>query len=156
MNAARNESMDNERLLRVFERWWPDLEERLKAVPAQAGATGPRRDDRAILEEILQLVRADKSPPQRQQAAEPGTPKSMVWKTVHEVSQTDMEVMTIKELVAYTDAVSRRYMETTSPGEEYALDRKEEQALAELARRGHTLTTARDLIKSELPQNTQS
>lgn len=42
----------------VFEKWWPDLEEKINAVLAQAGEPKkPIRPDRELLEEILQLNR---------------------------------------------------------------------------------------------------
>jgi len=42
----------------AFEKWWPDLEDRLHRIPvSSAAASVPKRTDRQILEEILELVR---------------------------------------------------------------------------------------------------
>lgn len=43
----------------VFEKWWPDLEQRLGAIHvSSAAASIPKRTDRQILEEILELARS--------------------------------------------------------------------------------------------------
>jgi len=43
----------------AFEKWWPDLEQRLGRVPLSGAAVNPpRRTEREILEEILELVRS--------------------------------------------------------------------------------------------------
>jgi hypothetical protein len=57
LNEARNEPLPEERLRRVFDRWWPDLEARLSVVPEITTNAAPGRDDRALLEETLGLVR---------------------------------------------------------------------------------------------------
>jgi len=42
----------------VFEKWWPDLEQRLGDIPvSSAAASIPKRTDRQILDEILELLR---------------------------------------------------------------------------------------------------
>jgi TIR domain len=38
--------------------WWPKLEEKFRALPSGSPSTAPQRTDKAILEEILELVRA--------------------------------------------------------------------------------------------------
>ena len=47
----------------VFEKWWPDLEEKINQILAQEGQPEePVRSDRELLEEILQLGRASRNP----------------------------------------------------------------------------------------------
>jgi len=70
LNEARREPLPDDRLLRVFDRWWPDLESRLRAVPEQSTEVAPRREDRALLEEILGVLRGN-MPRVSQQAIEP-------------------------------------------------------------------------------------
>jgi hypothetical protein len=42
----------------AFEKWWPDLEDRLHRIPVSSEAASvPKRTDREILEEILEFVR---------------------------------------------------------------------------------------------------
>jgi signal transduction histidine kinase len=42
---------------RAFDKWWPDLESRLKGIPNLSSAKLARRSERDILEEMLELVR---------------------------------------------------------------------------------------------------
>jgi hypothetical protein len=52
-SALREGALD-----RAFEKWWPDLEQRLGGIPIiSAVANIPKRTDRQILDEILELVR---------------------------------------------------------------------------------------------------
>lgn len=62
LNLVREHPMPDDRLERVFSRWWPDLANRLAAIPAPANLPQKPRADRALLEEILQLVRRQQSP----------------------------------------------------------------------------------------------
>lgn len=45
-------------LERVFEKWWPELEERLTRIRVRPAEEAPARSDRDILEETLTLVRS--------------------------------------------------------------------------------------------------
>lgn len=136
INSARPEPMTDERLRRLFDRWWPDLQAALHAVPAVTSPSAPRRDDRSILEEILQLIRGGTSRPERPSIALDATPSSMVWKTVHDVTEADLQVMSLRGVLAYLEAVHKRYITTASSGEENALDNKEMLVMAELQKRG--------------------
>jgi hypothetical protein len=42
----------------AFEKWWPDLDSRLRAISAMQLSAPPRRSDRELFEEILETVRA--------------------------------------------------------------------------------------------------
>jgi hypothetical protein len=56
--AAGHLPVDNERLNRLFEKWWPDLNSRLQAIAKNAHTKPIHRGDRELIVEILQLVRA--------------------------------------------------------------------------------------------------
>jgi hypothetical protein len=74
INAQLSEPMKDERLERVFQRWWPDMELRLKEIMSRGSKIENNtiiRDDRAILDEILQLVRGLNSG-----TSNPGYPRS--------------------------------------------------------------------------------
>lgn len=56
INAARDEPMTDERLERIFNRWWPDLKDKLDQIENTKGGNVEKkevRSDRAVLEEIL-------------------------------------------------------------------------------------------------------
>ncbi len=63
LNAAAGSPItDYGRLDRTVDRWWPDLEQALAAIPAEAGPAqaaqqASRRSERDMLEELLSLVR---------------------------------------------------------------------------------------------------
>ncbi len=58
INRAQKENMlPLDRIDRAFEKWWPDLEEKLKAVTGKEEKKESRRADRDILNEILLNVR---------------------------------------------------------------------------------------------------
>lgn len=70
--ALEGDSLENTVLESVFEKWWPELEEKVNAVLSaeypehETGA----RSDRAIIEEILELTRASYYETNRQNSSE--------------------------------------------------------------------------------------
>lgn len=56
INQARKDPEDTQNLQRYFERWWPDLGETLKSLPAPQQDQATLGSDRQILEQILQKV----------------------------------------------------------------------------------------------------
>lgn len=56
INATRETAQVEQKLERQFDRWWPDFEETLKALPGPAGKPPSPRSDREFLEAILQKV----------------------------------------------------------------------------------------------------
>lgn len=57
LNQALQTGLNEQQVDAVFDKWWPDLEESLKAIPPPSGAAQPQREEREILEEVLELVR---------------------------------------------------------------------------------------------------
>jgi hypothetical protein len=57
--ALGDQALEADRLEKIFDRWWPDLEDRLKAVPSlpREASTQPGRSDRELLEEVLEYAR---------------------------------------------------------------------------------------------------
>jgi TIR domain len=57
-HAQGNAALTEHTVNNAFERWWPDLEEKLAAVPGHEEGGQPARPEREIMAEILELVRA--------------------------------------------------------------------------------------------------
>lgn len=59
LNAVLPVQVDRHRLERTFDRWWPDLDSALGAIPEATGIGTPpaSRPDRELLEELLSLAR---------------------------------------------------------------------------------------------------
>ena len=140
LNAGLKQPMESERLERIFQRWWPDLEARIDSIPPPDIRHQTRRSERDLLEEILNLMR-DKVRPTQVPEADPEAytdskvPKSAVWKTLHDLKEADLERLTDEELALYIDKVRQRDLVTLSIGEESALFQAEERAKQVLARR---------------------
>ncbi|MFN2453626.1 MAG: toll/interleukin-1 receptor domain-containing protein [Pyrinomonadaceae bacterium] len=59
INNARDDGrLPESEINESFDVWWPKLEQRLSSIPAPKETPEPQRNDRDILEEILQIVRA--------------------------------------------------------------------------------------------------
>lgn len=59
INRALNENaLDEQQLQDTFNRWWPDLEETLNNLPVSEIDLVPERNEKEILEEILERVRS--------------------------------------------------------------------------------------------------
>jgi TIR domain len=56
INGSRQNPKPEDRLRRSFEKWWPDLEQTLKAVQTSDPAQPPVRSDRELIEILLQKV----------------------------------------------------------------------------------------------------
>lgn len=141
LNSARESPMDADRLNRVFQRWWPDLRCRIESIPKNEDTTSqPQRSDRALLEEVLELVRTPrmerKSSEEDPEAySEHKVPKTAVWRTVHDIKEPELKRMTIDELREYIEKLDKRDRVTPHGGEESALWEAEKRAKGELARR---------------------
>lgn len=60
LNRAQGDSaLSVEKLENAFEHWWPELERALEKVPVPVGEPKPTREVREMVEEILEIVRAE-------------------------------------------------------------------------------------------------
>lgn len=57
INAAMEEPLPPERLKGIFDTWWPQLEEKLKGLPAPERVVDAKRDPNEMISEILALCR---------------------------------------------------------------------------------------------------
>jgi TIR domain-containing protein len=58
-NAAKEAGLPERNLDAAFDKWWPDLEERAKEISSTVQPpSGPLRDDRELLEEIVENTRS--------------------------------------------------------------------------------------------------
>lgn len=57
LNVAGGVGMSSERLEKLFEKWWPDLEQQIARVDVGSMDESSERSDRELLEEVLDLVR---------------------------------------------------------------------------------------------------
>jgi hypothetical protein len=62
INKAIGATLPSEVLNSTFDKWWLELEDQLKKIPAQQGPKDRLRKDRDILEEILIMVRSMNRP----------------------------------------------------------------------------------------------
>lgn len=58
-HALGSSQLPQDKLEKAFDVWWPELEQKLKNIPSEKGESRPGRPDREMLEEILELVRAE-------------------------------------------------------------------------------------------------
>jgi tetrahydromethanopterin S-methyltransferase subunit G len=136
LNTARPSPMLDDRLDRMFARWWPDLSSRLSQIPDVAPTTQPVRSDRALLEEVLQLARQFAT---RDSTAASRQLSYVDWaKSVHSVPKAAVDAMDFEELEAYIQALDARDAMTTNPGEESALQSRQAYAKEVLAQRRHS------------------
>jgi TIR domain len=56
--ALQERALPEDRLVRGFETWWPNLKEALEAIHDPQNGPAPRRDQPEMLEELLELARA--------------------------------------------------------------------------------------------------
>jgi len=57
--ACGNSALEADRIDRAFEQWWPQLEQALRDVPLAGARFLPKRTDNDMLQEILEIVRAE-------------------------------------------------------------------------------------------------
>ena len=142
LNSACENPLEDERLGRVFSRWWPDLEIKVREIPELSDVQqSPSRSDRTLIEEILEharVLRNEKSEKGKDPEAftDYSVPKSAVWKSIHEVTPFDISRMEEAEIKEYITKVRKRDLVSPHSGEETALFSLENYAKEELAKRG--------------------
>lgn len=57
INSVISSKLDSDRLQRIFQKFWPDLEKKLSEISMQTQSVAVQRADRELLEELLQLMR---------------------------------------------------------------------------------------------------
>lgn len=58
INVVRKDRLASDRLQRLFDKWWPELDQELSRIPDTEDESSVQRSDRELLEEILVLVRS--------------------------------------------------------------------------------------------------
>jgi hypothetical protein len=133
INNVRDRALTEDQLKRAFQKWWPDLLKQLEKIPAlDSDSELPQRSDRALLEEILQLVRGQ----QPQQGYSTGD--TTIWsqgQSIYQVTLEDMEQMSNSELERYIESLRERWSMTNSRSEEGVLEDKLKDARNEQKRR---------------------
>ena len=136
LNSSRDDPFVEERLRRVFEMWWPSLEVRLASVPSTIETRVPERDTRALLEEILQLVRDTRSRSGTVDVPHGSRAKTYPWKFWHALEESALASMSLDDLRDTYSILAHRWKESWSVGEEVDTDKKTEALQAEFRRRG--------------------
>jgi TIR domain len=58
LNDVRIDTFEQARLETIFEKWWPEFEQRLKSIPPPSSSTPAQRSERDLLQEVLSILRA--------------------------------------------------------------------------------------------------
>src|SRR5262249_50847544 len=109
--------------------WWPELRDQLAKVPKTPPAAVQQRSDRALLEEILQIVRR----PSPQTVASSATNQKP--RGLHGQLDAELQAMSLAGLADYLVALEKRWAETPNLREEDALEKKMVIVRSEIAKR---------------------
>jgi hypothetical protein len=127
INEARETQLSHDMLQVYFESFWPNLQKQLEAIKPALGASPSPRSDRALLEEILELVR-----------------RLQLWPDIAE-----MAAMSTEELIQCLGEARNSPNEKQSKNEERYLEDKLKIAESELQRRFPSVFRFRGLKASE-------
>lgn len=133
INEVRNPIMEDERLRRLFEKWWPDLESALAKIPSSVPVVAQQRTDRALLEEILQLVRQRSAETygKQQEISDPDN-----WSVrIFSINEDVYPHLATPLLESYLKQLETSWNSTNIPGKENALERIMNAVKKELASR---------------------
>ena len=98
LNAAGDGSLTTQELAVIFERLWPELESKLKAIPISSVAKVPERETNEILEELVETSRENES---RLQRIESGFARLGIGAFSQPQNITDIEVVEAFALIPY-------------------------------------------------------
>ena len=144
INSSLEHPISSDRIERLFAKWWNDLKRDLDAVPAMTtGAAPAHRSERALLEEILQTVRnLSRTKTSVPAASAPALVANKshdvdIWRgvSVWNVSEADMAALSLEDLTEFRAQASAASSAAVPDAKEAAIDRKVEQADAEIKRR---------------------
>ena len=128
INEARESKMPADRLDRAFKKWWPDLERQLTSVPPAGAPAPPQRTDRALLEEVLSLIRSQQSRLEMSQ--------ELTWmKWMRPEDKIDVGAEPDTQLNAYLSDLKNRFLVATTRDEEKFLSYQIDKIKSELNRR---------------------
>lgn len=134
LNANLEEPMDAARLERMFQRWWPDFEQRLAQAPAASSAPPTVRSDRELLTEILALLRAQTGG-LSSLGVQPVSTERGGWLSLYKITPADLREMTDEALQSFIDTVRAAWHRTATKAAEQTLEGIEADAVAEQQRR---------------------
>ncbi|HEU4710371.1 MAG TPA: toll/interleukin-1 receptor domain-containing protein [Pyrinomonadaceae bacterium] len=147
INSVRDDKFPESKLDRVFERWWPDLEEQLINLETSDIPLQVQRPDRVLLEEILQLMRAFfREANFLPKVTSPDKNNEMA---IYDVNETIIAAMSDVDVTNYLGEVRDRYYEARFSDNERALIQKMQMAEGELERRRLNKGAQKSVISSE-------
>lgn len=123
INSLRDNNLSEERITKLFDKWWPELEEILSQIPEISLAEKDKRSDRDILEEILTHVR--RSTPNSallNQKQSNSDETEFLRRPLLEYNETDISSMNTSRLKSFIEQIEKRYSIAPSINEEMKLD----------------------------------
>lgn len=133
INDLRDDKFSETKLTRIFNKWWPDLEAQLVRIVALPALTQIQRPDRALLEELLQLVRTIVREEGSSGKVTPTYQNNE--RDIYGIDEANIAAMSNVELRSYLSEVCFRYDEGRISDNERDLIKRMRMAEAELERR---------------------
>jgi hypothetical protein len=137
INAVRDDPLNSDRLYRLFAKWWPDLQNKLAAIPPSVSRNLPTRSERELLEEVLQLVRSlhntqeTPDPPPSALVTDPITGKR-----IQDIDEVEIMAMSTEDLERYIVRAWKCWHLAPSTTEETFFEQRIRAAESEISRRG--------------------
>jgi hypothetical protein len=102
--VANEQALSEGHLNAAFEKWWPDLDIQLRAIPPAPMPSPAKRPEREIQEEVLEIVRVLL---RRDARRDPGVPVRMVVEVLkHHATHGGQTVREVQESMGITDMMS--------------------------------------------------
>jgi hypothetical protein len=111
INSARELRLADDQLSRAFEKWWPDLRKQLGDIPLPSEKIHAQRSDRALLEEMLQLLRNV----QREVTVQPSI------FSLTSFTKADIDNMNLTDLSNHLNTLSNAYFNADTQSEKSVL-----------------------------------